>query len=278
MTLDRRIHAYRDDLADLDLRGKVKSSRFVSPILKQVCVPVASVMKSPAENSSLDTQALMGEFVHVFDEADGWAWVKLAEDHYVGYVRSEFLTSTTQDLTHRVGVASTLIFPKPDLKSQPVRPLSFAARFSSVGKVGDYLELATGGFVYERHTLALPSRDDDFVALAEQFVGVPYLWGGKSASGFDCSGLVQIALQSCGRDCPRDADMQEADLGLSVDIGEARRGDLVFWKGHVGIMCDRETLLHANGYHLMTIKEPLRQAITRIAEKGFPVTSVKRLQ
>jgi cell wall-associated NlpC family hydrolase len=278
MTLDRRRHAYRDDLADASLRGKVTSGQFVEPVVKQVSVPLVPVLKSPANSAMQETQALMGERVLVFQERDGWAWVQLEADRYVGYVSSNTLSHDVRVVTHRVGVTSTLIFPEANLKSRPVQVLSLHSMFAAAGRNSDYIELSTGGFVYKPHVLALPSRFDDFVAVAEQFVGVPYLWGGKSASGFDCSGLAQLALHSCGVRCPRDADMQEAELGVTISIGEVKRGDLVFWKGHVGIMCDSDVLVHANGYHMMVVKEHLREAVNRIAAKYGQVTSVKRLQ
>lgn len=279
--LDQRIHAYRADLASVALREKVEALRYVQGVRHQVSVPLANVHAAPSETAIQITQALAGETVHVFEVRDGWAWVQLNEDGYVGYVRERDLTATITTSTHRVCVASTILFPSADLKSQPVKHLTFNSTLRVAGTTGDYLELETGGFVLARHVSELSAFDPNFVSAAEQFLGTPYLWGGKGITGIDCSGLVQVALQSAGHTCLRDTDMQEATLGKSLridDLDGLKRGDLVFWKGHVGIMSDADTLLHANGYHMAVVKEPLRTAIARIANTGSPVSMLKRLQ
>jgi cell wall-associated NlpC family hydrolase len=130
-----------------------------------------------------------------------------------------------------------------------------------------------------RHLGPVATREGDFVAVAERFVGVPYLWGGKTSFGLDCSGLVQLALASCGMECPRDSDMQERALGTAIasDVSDLHRGDLMFWNGHVAILCDAGTLVHANGFHMAVATEPVADAITRIRASGSEVTSVKRI-
>ncbi len=278
MKLDRRLHAYRDDLADESLRGRVDAPRFVQGVVQQVAAPVANVHRAPDNTSAIDTQALMGEVVSVFAVHGSWAWVQLRRDGYVGYVRHDCLNATVHQCTHRVTVPSTLIFPKADLKSQPVMPLSLNAEIDVISRDADYLQLSRGGFVYAAHACAMDAFAPDHVAVAEQFLNLPYLWGGKGNGGLDCSGLVQVSMHATGRECPRDTDLQEAVLGTTVSLADAQRGDLVFWKGHVGMTWDEATLLHANGHHMMVVKEPLRDAVARSAAKGSAVTSVKRIQ
>jgi cell wall-associated NlpC family hydrolase len=279
--LDKRLNAYRSDLADEALRGQVDVPRFVSGALQQVITPFANVHAKPDACSMQITQALMGEIAQVFDVADGWAWCKLTGDGYVGYINADALSDQVHTPTHRVALASTIIFPKADLKTQPVKYLTFNSMITATGQAGDYLELATGGFVYAAHCASVDAYQSDYVFAAEMFVGTPYLWGGKGIAGLDCSGLVQVALESSGRKALRDADMQEETVGTPLQINDLdglRRGDLVFWNGHVGIMSDAATLLHANGHHMAVVKEPLGEAIERIAAKGYPVTSLKRIQ
>ncbi len=278
--LDTRLYAYRADLADERLKGRVVAARYVAAVQRQICIPLAIVHTQPATDAVQVTQALLGETVSVFDLKNGWAWIQLADDGYVGYVQHEALSDAVLAPTHRVCVASTFLYPKTNLKSQPALPLSMNCKVCVVGEDEAYSRLATGGFVYSAHLSPLDAAQQDWVAVAELFLNTPYLWGGKGFHGMDCSGLVQVSMQSCGVAAPRDADMQEQALGnrlLVNDLDGLRRGDLVFWDGHVGIMADEALLVHANGHHMMVVREPLRDAIQRIAETGKPVTSIKRL-
>jgi cell wall-associated NlpC family hydrolase len=175
-----------------------------------------------------------------------------------------------------VTVPLTLSFPEASIKSTPVRHLPLNAEVKVIDETGKFVKLASGRYVMTAHVAALNACQPDYVAVAEHFIGVPYLWGGKTFQGLDCSGLAQVSLQAAGIDCPRDADMQEMVLGRPVK--DPKRGDLVFWKGHVGFMMDDKTLLHANGHHMMVVKEPLAEAIARIKASGSEVTSMKRLQ
>jgi hypothetical protein len=277
--MDKRLHVYRSDLADARLQGLVEADRFASGTMMQFASPCTPVHRAPQGDSMQLTQALMGETALVFESVDGWAWVQLDHDQYVGYVRSESLSAMMHPSTHHVCVASTLIYPKPDLKTQPAILISMNAKLAVIGEHGQYSELANGGFVFTKHISADVAKPD-YVAIAEKFLNVTYLWGGKTQSGLDCSGLVQTALHACGISCPRDADMQEKELGRSLQINDLdglKRGDLVFWAGHVGIMYDESNLLHANGFHMQTVIEPLKLAATRIADSEKPITSLKRL-
>ena len=277
--LDPRLHAYRPDLADVSLMGRVEAERFVEPRLMQVVEPVVSLHKAPRFDAMQLTQALYGETVKLFHETEGWAWVQLVKDGYVGYVNGNALSSRVVEPTHRVAVPTTFMYPDANLKSLPALPLTLNAQVAVTGEQGAYARLSNGLFAFTAHLKRVDDVEEDFVAVAEMFRHVPYFWGGKSVQGLDCSGLVQLSLEACGRPALRDSDMQEATLGerlLVNDLDSLRRGDLVFWNGHVGIMTDEKTLLHANGHHMMVVAEPLREAVDRIAAKYGQMTSIRR--
>jgi cell wall-associated NlpC family hydrolase len=272
--MDKRLHAYRDDLADERLRGRCEAARFVEGQEARCCAAVAGVYRAPMLDAMQLTQILFGENVTVYERANGWAWVQLTRDGYVGYVLETALATAHSAPTHFVTTRSAHLYPKADLKTQPALAIPMLSELSITGSFGDYLETASGQFAFAAHVGTAIAKD--FVSVAEQFLHTPYLWGGKTVWGIDCSGLVQVALQACGVSVLRDSDMQEQSLGAAIDHRELQRGDFVFWKGHVGIMQDAETLLHANGYHMKVVSEPLQGAIDRIALKGSHVTSMKR--
>lgn len=275
---DPRVNAYRAGLADARLRGTVEAARYVDGAFKDIAVPVAPLLRRPEADAPRDTELLLGERVRVFEEDGGWAWVQSELDSYVGYVAADALRDPAAPVTHRVTALRTPVFTAPDIKS-PVRCLaSFASRLAVTGSEGRFAVLGEGGFAVAAHLAPLGSWAGDPVAVARLFLEAPYLWGGRSSLGLDCSGLVQLALQAAGIACPRDTDMQEEALGAAVDPdGPLLRGDLVFWKGHVGVLTDAHTLLHANATHMKVAEEPLAQARTRIAETDGPVTSVRRI-
>lgn len=278
--LDKRLHVFRDDLADVSLHGKVEATRFVAGHSAQVIAPTTPVHRAPQVDAMQLSQALYGETCKVFESALGWAWVQLDGDDYVGYVPAANLNTSHVITTHRVKVPTTHVYPKPDLKTQPAVAIPLNALVAVTGRQGDYLSLQQGGFVFVDHFAPSTEYESDFVTVAEKFLYVPYLWGGKTMLGIDCSGLVQVSLQACGIKAPRDSDMQENDLGTALasqNMNKLKRGDLVFWKGHVGIMQDNQNLLHANAHHMMTVIEPLEVVVARIAVKGQMVTSIKRL-
>jgi cell wall-associated NlpC family hydrolase len=277
--LDPRLHAHRPDLADISLLGKIEAERFVEPKLMQVIEPVITVHKAPRFDSMQLTQALFGETVKLFHEEEGWAWVQLIKDGYVGYVNGNALSPHLVTPTHRVAVPSTFMYPDANLKTLPATILTLNAQVAVASENGTYSQLANGRFVFTAHLKAIDDMEPDFVSVAEMFRHVPYFWGGKSVHGLDCSGLVQLSLEACGMKALRDSDMQEATLGdrlLVNDLDGLKRGDLVFWNGHVGIMTDEKTLLHANGHHMMVVAEPLKDAVDRIAARYGHMTSIRR--
>ncbi len=279
MPLDWRLNAFRDDLADIRLKDRVNAARFVAGTPGQVKVSVARLCKSPDAEAVQLTQALLGETLRVFETQGGWSWVQLDDDGYVGYVPSDDLSADIVPSSHRIIVPSTFLFTRAQIKSRPAATLTLNCRFAGGDAVENFVSCTGSGFVFASHCGGLQHRSRDWVSLAEQFIGTPYLWGGKTVHGVDCSGLVQLSLHAAGRPCPRDSDMQEEALGGALPKDATlRRGDLVFWKGHVGIMQDATRLLHANGHHLMVVSETLQAAVTRISAKGSEITAIKRLQ
>ncbi|GAB5464305.1 C40 family peptidase [Hoeflea alexandrii] len=276
--LDRRSHAYRPDLADIRLRGRVTADRYIEGMPAEVIVPVAALHPRPDPESSIDTQALRGEALSVFDISGGWAWVQLAADGYVGYVREQAIGQGAGPATHVVSVPRSFLYPGPDLRFPHLDALSMGSRLRIVGtaetRATPYAILEDGTAIIAAHLLPVAENlTDDPVSVASRFIETPYLWGGRSGFGIDCSGLVQMALAMTGKASPRDSDQQAAGLGriIDPDTDGLQRGDLVFWKGHVGFIEDPETLLHASGGTMYVTREPLRDAIDRIARLyGLP--------
>ena len=277
-SFDRRLTLARPDLAANHLRGLVEAPRYAIGQAKRVMAASAPLRRYPDAGAPLESEALHGESVTVFDEHDGWAWVQLDRDSYVGYMPAAALGAPAES-THRVAALRTHAYPGPSIKLTPRMALSLGARLTIVAHEGDFAISADGLHVWLRHLAESGSREPDYVAVAERFLETPYLWGGRTSEGIDCSGLVQTALAAAGVAAPRDSDMQEAGLGEPIAIDDPRtRGDLVFWKGHVGVMRDSVTLLHANGWHMKVVSEPLAEARARIAANGGgKVTSARRL-
>jgi cell wall-associated NlpC family hydrolase len=280
MTYDPRITPARPELAALHLEGKVESARFVAGTEREVVAAQAPMRREPSPDSAYDTEALRGERVTVYEENDeGWSWGQLRADGYVGWLPSGALRLPGPAPTHRVVALRSLVFPGRSIKTPPIDALSFGCRVAATAQEGNWMALASGGYMAARHLAAVETREADFVAVAERFIGVPYLWGGKTSLGLDCSGLVQVALAACGTECPRDSDMQERALGTAIagDLADLRRGDLLFWTGHAAIIRDSGTVLHANGFHMAVAAEPIADAITRIRASGSEITCIKRL-
>ena len=276
---DRRLTPARADLAASRLRGVIDAPLYVDGVRLQVTAGVADVRTAPTPDAALDTQALAGEIVTVFEDHEGFAWAQLEADDYVGYLPSAVLAPPGPPATHRIVVRRTFVYPGPNMKLPPQAVLPFGAVVAITDMRGDFALISGGGAIFSAHLLEQGVRANDYVAVAEGILGSPYLWGGKTPDGLDCSGLVQIALTATGVACPRDTDMQERALGSAISEGEPlKRGDLVFWRGHVGIMQDGERLLHANGFHMLVESEPFEVARARIARNSFgAVTSIRRL-
>ena len=283
MNHDPRLTPARPDLAAAQLRGIVEAERYVEGRRCQVSAEVLDLKRQPRPDAVLDTQFLRGEVLHVYDEEDGWAWVQAEHDGYVGYVATHGLSSDVVPPTHQVVVNRTFVYPAPNMKQPVAGALPLAARVAVCDTNGIYAKLHSGGHVVLAHLLTLDqTAQRDSVALAERLLGIPYLWGGRTPLGLDCSGLVQLSFAMAGIALPRDTHMQER-LGNPVPTADGysglERGDLVFWPGHVGIMSDPEMLIHANGHHMLVAKEPLAMARMRIAGPEYltRITSIRRL-
>ncbi len=276
MKFDPRTTPARPDLAAEHLKGHVAAARFVVGTELEVRDAQAAVRREPSPDAPLDTEALHGERVTVYDEnGEGWCWGQLRSDGYVGWIPANALRRPGPPPTHRVAALRTFVFPGRSINGSRV-----AVKTPQRDDAGDLTDLESGFCIPTRHLAPIASKESDFVAVAERFVGVPYLWGGKTSLGIDCSGLVQIALTASGVACPRDSDMQEQALGAPLptdDLAGLRRGDLIFWKGHVAIVRDEQSIVHANAFHMAVAVEPIGEALRRIADAGSPVASVKRL-
>ena len=269
MTLDRRLNAFRPDLAEASLRGKVEAERFVEGSKAQVVTPVVALRPKPDLASGIDTELLMGEEVTVFERSNGWCWVKALSDDYVGYLPEVAIKEGAAAATHIVIPQRTFLYPEPELRKPYVTVLSMGSRVRVTGTAeargNHYVVLEDGTAIFAKHVQPIGYNDGgDYVDVALRFIETPYLWGGRSGLGIDCSGLVQLALQMTGRAAPRDTDMQASGLGESIAREELRRGDFVFWKGHVAIMEDPETIIHANGHTMTVARENFAAAVERI--------------
>lgn len=277
--LDRRLNAFRPDLADERLRGRVEARRFAAGRPAAVAVPVADIKAAPAPEAGVDSQLLLGDAVAVFDERDGWAWVQSARDAYVGYARADALAAPSGARTHVVAAPRSFVYSRDDLKSPCVEALSMGSGVVVSGHAESrgtrYALLASGGAMIAAHLRPAGGHAADYVAVAETLEHTPYLWGGTSGFGLDCSGLVQLAMRVAGRVAPRDTDMQERAFA-QVGPADLRRGDLVFWKGHVAVMLDAENVIHANGHTMLVSRERLAEAIGRIEPLYGRPTSYRR--
>ena len=276
---DRRLTPARPDLAASHLRGTIEAANYIDGTRLQVTAGIADMKNAPTPDAPLDTQALAGEIVTVYEDHEGFAWAQLEGDGYVGYLPSVALAPPGPPVTHRVAVKRTFVYPGPNMKLPPEAVLPFGAAVAIVEHRGDFALLPGGAAIFASHLRDVGHRIADFVTVAESFLGAPYLWGGKTPDGLDCSGLVQVCLAAAGIACPRDTDMQARALGAALPDGaNLQRGDLVFWRGHVGIMQNADRLLHANGFHMLVESEPFPVARDRIAKNSFgAITGIRRL-
>ena len=275
---DARVTPARPDLAAAFLQGRVAAQKFVEGTVMQVACGMVDLRAAPSYDAGLHTQLLFGEHFTVYENKSGWVWGQSALDGYVGYARSEHFADAGR-ATHWVISLATPLLNAPDVKKGAPDMLPMNAKLAVAESDERFVRLEDGGYAFAGHLAPLGHHAADWVAVAEKFVGIPYVWGGKTSAGIDCSGLVQTALEAGGIKSPRDTDMMEAQLGKSIALdAELQRGDLIFWKGHVGLMLDAARIIHANGYFMQVSIEPLALVRERtLAKEGAPVRTIKRL-
>jgi len=278
--LDRRLNPYREDLAAAHLKGLVEAPLFAECAPLRVIRATAPLRRAKDATLGYETELVFGEIFEVYELKEGWAWGQAKRDGYVGYLRADTLGPCAHPPTHRITALRSFLYAVPGIKVTPLGHLPFGAEVSVTGQEGDFLR-TEDGFLYARHLGPLVPDGHDPVSVAERFLGVPYLWGGKSSLGLDCSGLVQTACFACGIPALRDSDMQEASLGEAIPIPADpmayQRGDLLFWPGHVAIAQGNGLMIHANAHFMEVTSEPIGPALERIAAKGSLLRSVRRL-
>lgn len=277
---DPRVTPIRGDLADIALAGRFFAPHYVAPQLYRALGAGAMLRKAGSDDAEAVSQMLPGEGFALLDSTGEWGWGYCCHDGYCGYVRLDAITRAAPEPTHIVHVRRALVFAEPSIKTQMVAAYPMGARLAveSASECGKFLKIDSG-WISVRHAIALDARDCDPVDRALQLVGAPYLWGGRGGDALDCSGLVQLVLALAGHDAPRDSDQQRSSLGRALADDEAlQRGDLIFFPGHVGIMMDGETLVHANAFWMQVVAEPLADVIARFPEETpQPVLARKRI-
>ncbi|MEP6356013.1 MAG: NlpC/P60 family protein [Hyphomicrobiales bacterium] len=267
-----RLRPMRDGTAARSLKDIVSADHFVDEKIYNVSVAVCILRSEPEEEAGADTQLLHGENFAVYGERGDWFWGQSSHDDYVGWVKKTHLRAGSAEATHHVMSRGTFLYSKADLKSRPVMKIPMAAYVKVIGEQEirgtKYLQ-TNQGWLIARHMRNLDEYASDFVMVAESVMGLAYLWAGRSTFGIDCSGLIQLSMGMAGIAVMRDTDMQEQTIGeeisLSDDLSGLKRGDLIFWPGHVGMMRDEENFLHANGHTMTVFSEPLKDAIERIS-------------
>ena len=262
---DSRLTLARPDLADAALQGQVRAERFEKTLVFHCDAGSTAIRREPGPAAEQLDQLLFGETFRVIETGRGWGWGQADRDGYVGHVLLADLAPGVLSTTHRVSALRAYAFGRPDIKSRPLALLSLGALVAVEAEEGRFLKAEGSGWIPAAQLAPIGQVEGDPAAVAERFLGAPYQWGGRESLGLDCSGLIQQALQACGRFCPRDSDQQQA-LGRPVEPAHLARGDLVFWKGHVGMMLDARRFIHANAFHMQVQIEPLAEAIARVGE------------
>lgn len=268
MSFDPRLTPLRDGVASRALEGALEAEVYLDPRPMVCAAPAAGIRAAADPGAEQVDQLLFGEIFEVVeDEAGGFVWGQARRDGYVGFVEAASLAPMGPAPTHRIAAIRTYAFAQPSIKSRALGPLSINSLVTVEAEEGRLRKVAGSGWIAAGHLAPVGAFETDPAAVAERFLGAPYLWGGRESLGLDCSGLVQQSLFACGKACPRDTDQQQA-LGRAIARQDFARGDLVFWKGHVAIGLDAQRIIHANAHHMMVAIEPLDEAITRIVAAG----------
>jgi len=273
---DPRLTPARADLAAEHLKGTVDSAQFVPATRMQVKAAIIPLRPVPKPDAGIDTVLLYGEGFDVYDMSEDWAWGQATRDGYVGYIPRAALSADMNAATHTVTVPTTHLYPKADIKTEPVAALWMTSLVAPTAITEEFAAVR-GYYVPTQHIVPIDNTASDWVAVAETFLYAPYVWGGKTAAGIDCSGLMQVALARAGISAPRDSDMLR-QFGEETSADDLQRGDMLFWKGHVGVMADAETFLHATAFSMRVMREPVANTRKRIeTDLGLPLQSVRRV-
>lgn len=290
-TVDRNVTPWRPDLAAEHLRGRLPAERYATGVAYQAVRGIVPLRSRPDGRVGQGSELLYGETLTVYEIRDGWAWGQCDHDGYVGYLHAACLTDRVRAATHRVAALRAFLFPEPSFKTPPLRAATLGAPVTVEelveGPGGPYARIAPEGFVAARLLVPADHRAADPVTVALRFLEVPYLWGGRSGIGLDCSGLVQIALAECGLPVPRDTYLQVRSVGdavaegdaaeAAVRAGTARRSDLAFFPGHVGLMVDGEHMVHANVHRMAVTVDPVLEVAERVRRQdGRGLTALRR--
>jgi hypothetical protein len=276
VTLDSRLTLGRPDLAAANLESLLRAGRFEAPKAHRVAVPSAPLRAGPETAAEQVSQVIFGERFDVLDRLGDAVWGQCSRDGYVGWAPASALSPDLIEPTHRVIALRTFAFAEPSIKSPPFGPISLNALVRVTETRGGLDHAQGAGWIAASHLAPIGAAFVEPADTAERFLGAPYLWGGRDSLGLDCSGLIQQAFWAGGLACPRDSD-QQAGLGLEISADVLQRGELVFWRGHVGLMLDAARLIHANGFHMAVTIEPLAEAKARIiAQDGGAPTAFRR--
>jgi len=270
-----RLRLARPGLAAASLEGIVPAERYAPTQPMRVAAVVAPVFRAPDPASERLDELVHGEIFQGLETGGGFVWGQAARDGYVGFAPADALAPLAAPPTHRVAAIRTYAFAEPSIKAAASGPFSLNALVAIEAEQGPFSRSVDGAWFWSAHLAPIGVFETDPVAIAERFLGAPYLWGGRTSVGLDCSGLIQQSLYACGRASPRDADLQLA-AARQIGPADAGRGDLAGWVGHIGMLVDEARLIHANSHHMAVAVEPLDAAIARMEAAGRGPTVFRR--
>ncbi len=276
MIFDKRIIPIRNDVASSEYKGFLTKRKFVKGKTYYVKKNFSNLFSRDKKN--IISQLLYGEAVTVYEVKNGYAWLQSLRDDYVGYTEACNLQTKKINPTHKIIALCSIIYKTPNIKSIPITELSFNSLVEITGEIKNknFYKIKNLGWCHQKDLTNLKVENLDRVELAKKFLNTPYLWGGRNSMGIDCSGLIQNIFQINNRYFPRDSDMQEEFITTEIKEKNLKKGDLIFWKGHVAMMIDNRNIIHANAFHMRTEIEPLRTAKARIKKNYGKIIKIGR--